>query len=250
MSEWIFGIHACQAMLEENPGMVSRVVFLRQKSQNPRLQKVARLAAKLRLPIKEMSHREMEELVDGENHQGVAMQRQESEALLYDEAELDGLLDALDEPPLLLILDGIQDPHNLGACMRSADAAGAHAVIAPKDKAVGMTATARKVACGAAERVPFVQVTNIARTLESLKQRGIWISGTSLEATQNIYDVDFKGATALVIGAEGKGARRLTLQHCDYLVSIPMPGAVQSLNASVAAGVCLFEVVRQRLPSL
>ncbi|MDH5301381.1 MAG: 23S rRNA (guanosine(2251)-2'-O)-methyltransferase RlmB [Gammaproteobacteria bacterium] len=246
MSEWVCGIHACQALLEQSPESVDRLVFVRQQNPNPRLLQLQRLADKLRVKAQFVSRREMDEQVDGENHQGVAILRQISQAMLWDEHQLEVMLDNLTEPPLLLILDGIQDPHNLGACMRSADAAGVHAVIAPKDNAVGMTATARKVACGAAEHVPFVQVTNIARTLENLKQRGIWITGTSLEADQALYQVDFKGATAIVTGAEGKGARRLTLQQCDYLVSIPMRGHVQSLNASVATGICLFEVVRQR----
>ena len=246
MSEWVFGIHACQALLEENPSSIDRLVFLKQQNPNPRLQKINRLADKLRIKAQFVSRRELDELVAGENHQGVAILQQASTALLWDENQLEDMLDKLQEPPLLLILDGLQDPHNLGACMRTADAAGVHAVIAPKDKAVGMTATVRKVACGAAEHVPFVQVTNISRTLENLKQRGIWITGTSLEAKQEIYQVDFTGATAIVTGAEGKGARRLTMEHCDYLVSIPMRGHVQSLNASVATGICLFEVVRQR----
>jgi 23S rRNA (guanosine2251-2'-O)-methyltransferase len=155
-------------------------------------------------------------------------------------------LSALDHPPMLLVLDGVTDPHNLGACLRSAEAAGVDAVIVPKDKSADLNATVRKVACGAAETMPFVRVTNLARTLEKLKQQGIWLYGTAGEAAQSVFEVDLKGPVALVMGAEGKGMRRLTREHCDYLVNLPMAGAVSSLNVSVATGICLFEAVRQR----
>lgn len=158
------------------------------------------------------------------------------------------LLDKLTDPPLLLILDGVQDPHNLGACMRTANAAGAHAIIAPKDRAVAMTETVQRIACGAAEHLPFVQVTNLARCLEQLKERGIWVIGTAGEAEQTIYEVSLSGPLAIVVGFEGTGLRRLTRDKCDALARIPMFGSVESLNVSVAAGVCLFEAVRQRLP--
>jgi len=146
-----------------------------------------------------------------------------------------------------LILDGIQDPHNLGACLRSADAAGVHAVIAPKDRAVSLTDTVRQVACGAAEYVPFVTVTNLARTLRELKDKGLWLIGTADNAKQSLYDVDLSGPLALVMGAEGKGLRRLTREGCDFIVHIPIAGSVECLNVSVATGVCLFEAVRQRM---
>ena len=148
--------------------------------------------------------------------------------------------------PLLLILDGVQDPHNLGACLRTAEAAGAHAVIAPKDRASGLTATAMKVSSGSAERLPFVQVTNLARVLRELQQTGVWLVGTSGDSESTLYDVDLKGPMAIVLGAEGRGIRRLTREHCDQVVHIPMQGSAESLNVSVAAGVCLFEVARQR----
>jgi 23S rRNA (guanosine2251-2'-O)-methyltransferase len=162
---------------------------------------------------------------------------------------LDELLEQLEElgvTPLILVLDGVTDPHNLGACLRVADGAGAHAVIAPKDHAVGINATVAKVASGAAETVPYFMVTNLARTLGELKERNIWITGTSDTAERSIYHADFKGPTALVLGAEGAGMRQLTAKTCDQLASIPMAGAVESLNVSVAAGVCLYEAARQR----
>jgi len=159
---------------------------------------------------------------------------------------LDDLLDGLQEPPLLLVLDGVTDPHNLGACLRVADGAGAHAVIAPKDHAVGINATVAKVASGAAETMPYFMVTNLARTLGELKERSIWCLGLGDEATQSLYESDLKTPTALVLGAEGTGLRQLTRKTCDALVAIPMRGAVESLNVSVASGICLYEAVRQR----
>jgi 23S rRNA (guanosine2251-2'-O)-methyltransferase len=161
---------------------------------------------------------------------------------------LDECLEALpeNEPALILVLDGITDPHNLGACLRVADGAGVHAVIAPKDHAVGINATVAKVASGAAETVPYFMVTNLARTLNELKERNIWITGTSDDAEKTLYDVDLKISTAWVLGAEGSGLRQLTRKTCDQLVSIPMAGGVESLNVSVASGICLYETVRQR----
>jgi len=165
---------------------------------------------------------------------------------VHDEAFLNRLLDELDEPPFLLVLDGVTDPHNLGACLRTAAAAGVHAVVAPKDKAAGINATVRKVAAGAAERIPFVPVTNLARTLKSLQSRGLWTVGAAGEAKQSLYQCQLTGSLALVLGAEGSGLRRLTREHCDFLVAIPMASDVESLNVSVAVGVCLYEAVRQR----
>lgn len=149
--------------------------------------------------------------------------------------------------PLILILDGIQDPHNLGACLRSADAAGVHAVVSPKDRAATITDTVRHIACGAAEKIPFIQVTNLARCLEKLKALGVWLVGTADAADRTIYDVDLNGPIGIIVGAEGPGMRRLTAENCDFLVQIPMSGTVPCLNVSVATGVCLFEAVRQRL---
>jgi 23S rRNA (guanosine2251-2'-O)-methyltransferase len=157
------------------------------------------------------------------------------------------LLDMIQGPPLLLLLDGVTDPHNLGACLRVADGAGAHAVIAPKDRAVGLNATASKVASGAAESVPYITVTNLARTMRELQERDIWLTGTTDDAEQSMFDLDYTGGTAFVMGSEGEGMRRLTRENCDRLVSLPMMGTVESLNVSVASGVCLYEARRQRL---
>ena len=164
----------------------------------------------------------------------------ETEEFLFD------LLERADTDPFLLILDDVQDPHNLGACLRTANAAGVDAVIAPRDRAVSLTDTVRRVACGGAESVPYVQVTNLARTLRNLKKAGVWLVGTSDRGKQSVYETDLSGPLAIVMGAEGKGLRRLTRENCDFLVSIPMLGSVECLNVSVAAGVCLFEAVRQR----
>ena len=161
-------------------------------------------------------------------------------------SKLPELLERLEGTPLLLVLDGVTDPHNLGACLRSADAAGVQAVIIPRDRSAGLTPVVRKVACGAAETVPLVAVTNLARTLKSLQQRGLWVVGAAGEAEQLIYQVDMRVPTVIVMGAEGSGLRRLTREHCDYLAKLPMAGSVSSLNVSVATGICLFEAVRQR----
>ncbi len=162
-----------------------------------------------------------------------------------DDGDLKELLDKV-ESPFLLILDQVTDPHNLGACLRTADAAGAHAVIAPKDHSATITDTVRHIACGATEHIPFIQVTNLSRTMEQLKERGIWVTGTSDEATKSIYEIDLTGPVAIVLGAEGSGMRRLTTEKCDFLARIPMQGNVPCLNVSVATGVCLFEALRQR----
>lgn len=177
-------------------------------------------------------------------HQGCAARCKPLESL--DEKGLLDLVENLSEPAFLLILDGVQDPHNLGACLRTAEAAGVHAVVAPKDRASGLTATAIKISSGAAERVPFAQVTNLSRLMKDLQQLGIWLVGTSGEAQQSLFQADLKGPVALVLGAEGKGIRRLTRDNCDEVIFIPMQGEAESLNVSVAAGVCLFEAYRQR----
>ena len=178
----------------------------------------------------------------GRRHQGVVARVKS----MVRQLALDDVLDTLEEPPFLLVLDGVQDPHNLGACLRVADAVGAHAVIAPKDRAVGLTQTVAKVASGAAESVPYITVTNLARTLRELKERGIWVIGTDAEAQEDLYAATWPQGMAWVLGAEGDGIRRLTRENCDQLVTIPMLGSVQSLNVSVAAGVCLYEARRRR----
>jgi 23S rRNA (guanosine2251-2'-O)-methyltransferase len=187
---------------------------------------------------------QLDQLLPALRHQG-AVARCHG-APRWSEADLEVLLIGLPHPPLVLVLDGIQDPHNLGACLRSADAAGVHAIVAPRDRAVGITPAVRKVASGAAETVPFVQVTNLARTLRHLQELGLWRVGAAGEAPVTLYEVDLRGPLALLLGAEGKGLRRLTREHCDTLVRIPMLGAVASLNVAVATGICLFEAQRQR----
>jgi 23S rRNA (guanosine2251-2'-O)-methyltransferase len=211
-----------------------------------RLQELRELAARAGVATDVADAAQLDRLADGERHQGVvatlAPRTGDPETLL--EEALESVADGT--APLLLVLDGVTDPHNLGACLRSADGAGVAAVIAPRDRAAGLTPVARKVAAGAAESVPFVAVVNLARTLRDLKERGFWLVGTTDEAARSIHDVDLTGPTALVMGSEGEGMRRLTREACDELVSIPMAGAVESLNVSVATGVVLFEAVRQR----
>ena len=240
--EWVYGLHAVLALLKTEP---DRVVELRlQRGRNDqRLGKIRSLAQTLQIPLAPASRDELETLAPG-NHQGVVALCSQGE--VRDEHFLFNLLENLARPPLLLILDGVTDPHNLGACLRTADGAGVDAVIAPKDRSVGITATVRKVACGAAETVPFVVVTNLARTLRALQESGLWVVGADGDAPGQLYSADLKGPLALVMGAEGDGMRRLTRDHCDLLVKLPMAGSVSSLNVSVATGVCLYEAVRQR----
>lgn len=240
--EKIYGVHAVEALLRHHPKRVKQV-WLAESRQDPRIQALLALAAESRVSVGNCERREMDAWVEGV-HQGVVAEVSPSQ--VWGEAMLEELLDRSEGVPLLLVLDGVTDPHNLGACLRTADAAGALAVIVPKDKSATLNATVRKVACGAAEVIPLVAVTNLARTLEKLQQRGLWLVGTAGEAEQELYQQDMTGPTVLVMGAEGKGMRRLTREHCDYLVRLPMAGSVSSLNVSVAAGVCLFEALRQR----
>jgi len=240
--EKIYGLHAVEALLRHHPKRVKQV-WLAEGRGDPRAQVLIELAAQARVSVGQCERREMDAWVEGV-HQGVVAEVSPSQ--VWGEAMLEELLDRADGPPLLLVLDGVTDPHNLGACMRTADAAGALAVIVPKDKSATLNATVRKVACGAAEVIPLVAVTNLARTLEKLQQRGLWVVGTAGEAEQSLYDQDLKGPIVLIMGAEGRGMRRLTREHCDYLVRLPMAGSVSSLNVSVATGVCLFEALRQR----
>lgn len=246
MSQWekIYGIHAVEALLNHHPKRVKQL-FILEGRQDPKIQHIIELAKKNHTKIQISSRDELNELTaEDAVHQGVVAEVSPSQ--VWNEAMLEELLEKLAEPPLLLVLDSITDPHNLGACLRTADAAGVQAVIIPKDKSATLNATVRKVACGAAEVIPLVTVTNLARTLEKLQQRGLWIVGTAGEAEQEIYQQDLTIPTVLVMGAEGKGMRRLTRDHCDYLVKLPMLGSVSSLNVSVATGICLFEAVRQR----
>jgi len=240
--EKIYGLHAVEALLRHHPKRVKQI-WLAEGRDDPRVQTLVHLAAQSKVRVGQCERREMDAWVEGV-HQGVVADVSPSQ--VWGDAMLEELLDRAEGAPLLLVLDGVTDPHNLGACLRTADAAGALAVIIPKDKSATLNATVRKVACGAAEVIPLVAVTNLARTLEKLQQRGLWVVGTAGEAEQEIYDQDLSGPIVLVMGAEGKGMRRLTREHCDFLVRLPMAGSVSSLNVSVATGVCLFEALRQR----
>jgi 23S rRNA (guanosine2251-2'-O)-methyltransferase len=243
MAERVFGLHAVRSLLERSPARVSVLLALESRA-DARMQAILQLAEKANVPVRRVARAELDERVPGVSHQGVVAEMSVAAAL--SESELPQFLDGLGRPPLLLILDGVQDPHNLGACLRSADAAGVDAVILPKDRSAPLNATARKVACGAAETVPVVRVTNLARTLRAIRDAGVWLYGAAGEAQQVLYDVDLSGPVALVLGGEGKGLRRLTREHCDALMAIPLAGSVSSLNVSVATGICLFEARRQR----
>jgi 23S rRNA (guanosine2251-2'-O)-methyltransferase len=243
--EKIYGLHAVEALLRHHPKRVKQI-WLAEGRDDPRVQALMELAGQSKVRVGQCERREMDAWVEGV-HQGVVADVSPSQ--VWGDAMLEELLDRTEGAPLLLVLDGVTDPHNLGACLRTADAAGALAVIIPKDKSATLNATVRKVACGAAEVIPLVAVTNLARTLEKLQQRGLWVVGTAGEADKEIYDQDLSGPIVLVMGAEGKGMRRLTREHCDFLVKLPMAGSVSSLNVSVASGVCLFEALRQRRPA-
>ncbi|NOX43099.1 MAG: 23S rRNA (guanosine(2251)-2'-O)-methyltransferase RlmB [Gammaproteobacteria bacterium] len=239
----IYGLHAVTKAIELNPDSLD-MIWIDQKRHDNRLTKLIELAKKKSVNYQLVSVRDIESRVSGVTHQGIVASCYP--AVVYTEADLMRVIESVEGHPFLLVLDGVQDPHNLGACLRSADAAGVQAVIVPKDKSASLTGAVRKVASGAAERIPFIQVTNLARTLSQLKDKGIWLVGTAGNAEKSIYDIDLKGPLAIVLGGEGKGMRRLTEEHCDFLASIPMAGVVESLNVSVATGVCLFEAVRQR----
>jgi 23S rRNA (guanosine2251-2'-O)-methyltransferase len=237
----LFGFHAVSVRLKTTPTSMVEV-YVDATRRDARMKQFLARAAEAGVRVIEADGARLTKLSGSAGHQGVAARVQALEAA----RSLDDLLDGLQEPPLLLALDGVTDPHNLGACLRVADGAGAHAVIAPKDHAAGINATVAKVASGAAETVPYFMVTNLARTLGELKERGIWIIGAADEAERTRYEADLKSPTALVLGAEGPGMRQLTRKTCDSLVRIPMQGAVESLNVSVASGVCLYEARRQR----
>lgn len=243
MKTLITGIHAVESVLKNDADNIIQV-WIAENKRNQRVKELIHHAEKRGLIAHRADVKMLDKLCKTRQHQGVVAEY--DAATSYTEDDLLDLLDKLDSPPLLLVLDGVTDPHNLGACLRTADAAGVQAVISPKDNAVGLTPAARKVASGAAETVPFVQVTNLVRTMEKLKKLGIWFIGTSDKAKGDIYTQNFKTPTAIVLGAEGKGLRRLTEEHCDELISIPMAGQISSLNVSVATGICLYEVVRQR----
>ena len=240
-SRLIHGFHAVTAKLRQASDDV-RELFIAEGRQDGRMRDLLKLAADKNVRVVMSDNARLDGLTGGHTHQGVVARV----SAQMRHVTLDDVLDGLTEPALILVLDGITDPHNLGACLRVADAAGAHAVVAPKDKAVGLNATAIKVASGAADTVPYVVVTNLARSLREMQELGIWVIGATGDATQDIYSVDQKVACAWVLGAEGPGMRRLTTETCDVLARIPMHGSVESLNVSVSAGICLFEARRQR----
>ena len=246
MSSKIFGIHVVQTVLDNNPDEISSLCLQDNYAKNRKLSAIAKQAKHAGVNVSVVKRKQLDEHVPNANHQGVVGFVDESKTLPI-ENDLESIIENVSGSPLILILDQIQDPHNLGACLRTAKAAGVHVVLAPKDNSVSITPVVKKVACGAAETLPYIQVTNLARTMKKLQDMGVWITGTALESDQTIYGIDYKGATAFVVGSEGSGMRRLVKEHCDYLVKIPMPGNMESLNASVATGICLFEVVRQRL---
>jgi 23S rRNA (guanosine2251-2'-O)-methyltransferase len=237
----LFGFHAVGVRLKTAPQSIVEIYF-EPTRRDARMRQFVAKAQEAGVRLIEADALRIAKLSGSHGHQGVAARVEP----LPQVHSLDELLESLTEPALLLVLDGVTDPHNLGACLRVADGAGVHAVIAPKDHAVGVNATVAKVASGAAETVPYFMVTNLARTLNELKERNIWCIGTSENAPKTLYEVDLKGPVALVLGAEGEGIRQLTRKTCDELVRLPMKGAVESLNVSVASGVCLYEAVRQR----
>lgn len=236
------GFHAVTSRLRQKPDTV-REIYVDAERKDARAKELRELAARLNVRVIAVDMKRLDGMAGGVRHQGVVAQAEALDVPKFIEDVLEGLT----EPPLLLVLDGVQDPHNLGACLRVADGAGAHAVIAPKDRSVGLTTAAIKVASGAAESVPYIVVTNLARTMRDLKDRNIWLVGADDSAKESIYQARLDGALALVMGAEGEGLRRLTRDSCDLLVSIPMMGAVESLNVSVASGICLYEARRRRL---
>jgi 23S rRNA (guanosine2251-2'-O)-methyltransferase len=237
----LFGFHAITVRLKTAPKSVIEL-HVEANRRDARMRSFVDRAREAGIKIVETDGERLDKMAGTPRHQGVVA-RVEAVAMPH---SLDEVVEAIEGPPLLLVLDGVTDPHNLGACLRVADGAGAHAIVAPKDHAVGVNATVAKVASGAAETVPYIMVTNLARTLNELKDFEIRIIGTSDDAEHTLYDVDLTGPVAFVLGSEGDGMRQLTRKTCDQLVRIPMAGAVESLNVSVAAGVCLFEALRQR----
>jgi 23S rRNA (guanosine2251-2'-O)-methyltransferase len=248
--QYTYGIHAVDSLLRQNPKSVQQLL-LQAGREDKRVTALMQLAQNQGVSVSREPKAGLDKLAGG-RHQGVValmrdvLQGDTAASNLWREADLLDRVDNKGGPVLILVLDGITDPHNLGACLRSADAAGADAVVVPKDNSADLSPVVRKVACGAAEVMPFVRVTNISRTLQALQERGVWLYGADGEAEKSIYDSDLTTSLGLVMGAEGKGMRRLTRERCDYLIHLPMAGSVSSLNVSVAAGIFLFEAVRQR----
>lgn len=243
----VFGIHAVNALMQSEPERFIELWVLKGRDDD-RLMPIINLAQQYGISIQQVQRKTLDEKSSDEQHQGVLGRIKPGKT--FTENDIDQFIkNAVNkgQDPFFLILDGVTDPHNLGACLRNADAAGVQAIIVPKDNAAQITAVVRKVAVGAAEAVPLVQVTNLSRTMKALQKHGVWIVGTAGETDTCLYDVKLSGPMALVMGAEGKGMRRLTRENCDLLVKLPMAGSVSSLNVSVATGICLFEIVRQRL---
>jgi 23S rRNA (guanosine2251-2'-O)-methyltransferase len=247
--KYVYGIHAVDSLLRQNSTAVQRLL-LQAGRNDKRIAGLLELAHNQGVTVVREPRAGLDKMVSG-RHQGAVAQVQDSAEAhaasnLWGEAELLQAVEDKDGAVLILVLDGVTDPHNLGACLRSADAVGVDAVVVPKDNSADLTPVVHKVACGAAEVVPFVRVTNISRTLQALQARGVWLYGTDGDAEKSLYDSDLTTSLALVMGAEGKGMRRLTREQCDFLIHLPMAGSVSSLNVSVAAGIFLFEAVRQR----
>lgn len=238
------GFHAVVARLRHAPATIKEI-YIEASRRDKRMQSFIDQVQAAKIKLVSVPAERLDGLAKGTRHQGVVALAEDN-PLAVDIDEVLDLLEDRGETPLFLVLDGVTDPHNLGACLRTADAAGVHAIIAPKDRAVGLNATVQRVACGGAETVPYLMVTNLARTLRQLKDRDIWVVGTDDQASSNLYTVDARRPMAWVMGAEGEGMRRLTRETCDELVTIPMAGSVESLNVSVASAVCLYETVRQR----
>lgn len=235
------GFHAVVARLRHAPESI-KDIYVEAARRDKRMAALVELAERAGRKVHPVAVERLEGLAHGVRHQGVVALADARQLAV----DVDEVLDVTEGPALLLVLDGVTDPHNLGACLRTADAAGVHAVIAPRDRAVGLNATVQRVACGAADTVPYIMVTNLARTMRGLKDRGVWLVGTDDEAASGIHGIDARQPMAWVMGAEGEGMRRLTRETCDQLVNIPMLGSVESLNVSVASAICLYETVRQR----
>ena len=242
-SQWIAGINAVASAVEHDAGNV-REILVEAGAKNPRLVEIEGNARRMGIEVRKVAQQALDGVAGGLRHQGVAARY--AAAKTWDEHELEGLVEAAAGRALVLVLDGVQDPHNLGACLRSAAAAAVTAVVIPKDKAVQVNATVRKTSAGAADTIPVIRATNLSRVLRDLQKLGVWIHGLAGDADASLYDLDLAGNVALVLGGEGDGMRRLTREHCDSVVRIPMPGDFESLNVSVATGVALFEAVRQR----
>ncbi len=244
MSQYIYGIHAVSEFLKSSPELAIRLLVQEGREHDAKIKQELSQAYRHKLQVQTLPKDKLDGLADNGVHQGILLECRKMKT--YVESDIPELLALVEHPPLVLILDGVQDPHNLGACIRTADASGVDFVIIPKDKSAPLNATVQKVSCGAMSRVKVVVATNLARAVKMLKQEGIWVYGFADEAKESVYNHDFTGSVALVMGSEGDGLRQLTRQLCDHLVYIPMQGAVSSLNVSVATGIALYEVVRQR----